>query len=197
MSSGARGCLHAAHFCYLMAQHEFGTYAHKSSKIVLIGSSHLKPFNEFATNEAIQMTEIYLYASRLGDENFNLPQFQPYKLLYAQRLSEHGFTSEAAHYSEELAGTILKHPGQYPATFLRQVYDLGDRLRYHDPLYSSAENQRDPQWLTALEAVITDYQAGVLRSDNPDHGSTSNLSYSPATTHEPPPPQVPLVLNLS
>nr|CAD7455561.1 unnamed protein product [Timema tahoe] len=186
---GARGCLHAAHFCYLMAQHEFGTYAHKSSKIVLIGSSHLKPFNEFATNEAIQMTEIYLYASRLGDENFNLPQFQPYKLLYAQRLSEHGFTSEAAHYSEELAGTILKHPGQYPATFLRQVYDLGDRLRYHDPLYSSAENQRDPQWLTALEAVITDYRAGVLRSDNPDHGSTSNLSYSPATTHEPPPLQ--------
>nr|CAD7610358.1 unnamed protein product [Timema genevievae] len=73
---GARGCLHAAHFCYLMAQHEFGTYTHKSSKIVLIGSSHLKPFNEFATNEAIQMTEIYLYASRLGDENFNLPQFQ-------------------------------------------------------------------------------------------------------------------------
>nr|CAD7421679.1 unnamed protein product [Timema poppensis] len=158
MSPGARGYLHAAHFCYLMAQHEFGTYAHKSSKIVLIGSSHLKPFNEFATNEAIQMTEIYLYASRLADENFDLPQFQPYKLLYAQRLSEHGLTSEAAHYSEELAGTILKHPGQYPAMFLRQVYDLGDRLRYHDPLYSSADNQRDPEWLTALEAVITDYQ---------------------------------------
>jgi len=36
----AKGCLYASHFCYLMAQVGFGTYAKKTSKIVLIGSSH-------------------------------------------------------------------------------------------------------------------------------------------------------------
>nr|CAD7403800.1 unnamed protein product [Timema cristinae] len=34
-----------------------------------------------------------------------------------------------------------------------------------------------------------DNGAGVLRSDNLDHGSTSNLSCSPPTTHDPPPLQ--------
>jgi len=74
--AGARGCLHASHFCYLMAQLEFGVFSHKSSKIVLLGSSHFKPFVEFATNEAIQMTEIYIYACQLAEHEFNVPQFQ-------------------------------------------------------------------------------------------------------------------------
>jgi hypothetical protein len=74
--AGARGCLHASHFCYLMAQLEFGLFSRKSSKIVLLGSSHLKPFIEFATNEAIQMTEIYIYARQLAEQEFNVPQFQ-------------------------------------------------------------------------------------------------------------------------
>jgi hypothetical protein len=74
--TGARGSLHASHFCYLMAQLEFGLFSRKSSKIVLLGSSHLKPFVEFATNEAIQMTEIYIYARQLAENEFNVPQFQ-------------------------------------------------------------------------------------------------------------------------
>jgi hypothetical protein len=74
--AGARGCLHASHFCYLMAQLEFGLFSRKSSKIVLLGSSHLKPFVEFATNEAIQMTEIYIYARQLAGHEFNVPHFQ-------------------------------------------------------------------------------------------------------------------------
>ena len=36
----SRGCLHASHFCYLMAQTTFGRFQAKTSKIVLIGSSH-------------------------------------------------------------------------------------------------------------------------------------------------------------
>jgi hypothetical protein len=59
-----------------MAQLEFGVFSHKSSKIVLLGSSHLKPFLEFASNEAIQMTEIYIYACQLAEHEFNVPQFQ-------------------------------------------------------------------------------------------------------------------------
>lgn len=40
----ARGQLHAAHFCYLVAGVDWGSYACKDSKLVLIGASHLLPF---------------------------------------------------------------------------------------------------------------------------------------------------------
>jgi hypothetical protein len=59
-----------------VAQLEFGLFSHKSSKIVLLGSSHLKPFLEFASNEAIQMTEIYIHACQLAEHEFNVPHFQ-------------------------------------------------------------------------------------------------------------------------
>ena len=39
-----RGQLHAAHFCYLVAHAEWGSYSNKSSKLVLIGSSHNQSF---------------------------------------------------------------------------------------------------------------------------------------------------------
>lgn len=75
-SLGSRGNLHAAHFCYLMAQVEFGTFAHKSSKIVLIGSSHTLPFQQFANNEAIFATEIFEFACSLADSEFSLRHLQ-------------------------------------------------------------------------------------------------------------------------
>lgn len=40
----ARGQLHAAHFCYLVAGVEWGSYACKDSKLVLIGASNNLPF---------------------------------------------------------------------------------------------------------------------------------------------------------
>lgn len=40
----ARGQLHAAHFCYLVAGMEWGSYTCKDSKLVLIGASNNLPF---------------------------------------------------------------------------------------------------------------------------------------------------------
>lgn len=40
----ARGQLHAAHFCYLVAEVGWGSYTCKDSKLVLIGASHHLPF---------------------------------------------------------------------------------------------------------------------------------------------------------
>lgn len=72
----ARGSLYAAHFCYLMAQTGFGRFNYKAGRLVLLGSSHQKEFREFATNEAIIMTEIYEYACSLSDTTFTIPEFQ-------------------------------------------------------------------------------------------------------------------------
>ncbi|KAL1424404.1 hypothetical protein MTO96_020191 [Rhipicephalus appendiculatus] len=132
----SRGCLSAAHFCYLMAQVEFGTYACKSSKMVLLGSSHQTlSFEEFATNEAIQCTEIYEYSQSLANAGYMLPHLQTYKFLHATRLAEYGFAQEALHYCEVLAEAMgqgeLEELGEPPwlANFAHLVNQLLQQLR--------------------------------------------------------------------
>lgn len=71
-----RGSLYAAQFCYLMAQVNFSRYGTEGAKLVLLGTNHNKPFSQFATNEAIHMTEIYEYARTLNEGTFILGEFQ-------------------------------------------------------------------------------------------------------------------------
>lgn len=71
-----RGSLYAAQFCYLMAQVGFNRYGNDDAKLVLLGSNHNKSFTQFATNEAIHMTEIYEYACKLHETQFVIPEFQ-------------------------------------------------------------------------------------------------------------------------
>lgn len=72
----SRGSLYAAQFCYLMAQVGFSRYDSENAKLVLLGSNHNEPFKQFATNEAIHMTEIYEYACSLNDSAFVITEFQ-------------------------------------------------------------------------------------------------------------------------
>ena len=86
----------AAHFCYLLANVNFGEYKKKSSKIVLIGSSHKyvdptdfhqlnfsffskhylflisnsQPFSKFCDLASIQATEIYEFARQSTIDSF-------------------------------------------------------------------------------------------------------------------------------
>jgi hypothetical protein len=55
---------------------KLGDFEKKSSKIVLLGSSHLEGFNEFATIEAVQMTEVYIYACQFPEHETNFKRFQ-------------------------------------------------------------------------------------------------------------------------
>lgn len=71
-----RGSTYAAQFCYLMAQVGFSKYGTEDAKLVLLGSNQNKFFTQFATNEAIHMTEIYEYACRLNETEFLIPEFQ-------------------------------------------------------------------------------------------------------------------------
>lgn len=71
-----RGSLYAAQFCYLMAEVGFGKQGDPSTKLVLLGSDHRKPFPQFVTNEAVHMTEIYEFACSLNDQGFHISEFQ-------------------------------------------------------------------------------------------------------------------------
>ncbi|KAK8734651.1 hypothetical protein OTU49_005913 [Cherax quadricarinatus] len=154
----SQGQLHAAHFCYLVAEVEWGSYSNKDSKLVLIGSSHQLPFQAFASNEAIQCTEVYEFARSLDSSNPLLETFQSYKLVYALRLTEYGFPAEALRYYEVISQTINKTPALHQVDFISQVYDLASRLKYHDLHYQMCQGEvsemPDPKWLAALQDVV-------------------------------------------
>ncbi|KAI9564384.1 hypothetical protein GHT06_008123 [Daphnia sinensis] len=158
----ARGFLLAAHFCYLVAQVEFGNYSNKASKLVLLSSSSSLSFDGFATNEAIQCTEVYEYARQLAAPEFTIPSFQSYKFLYATRLAEHGRPVEALQYCEAVGNVLVKYASTYSPSLIDQVYQLGSMLKYSDPQFlteNDGTSLGDPSWLTALEAAAKTAQA--------------------------------------
>ena len=158
----ARGFLLAAHFCYLVAQVEFGSYSNKVSKLVLLSSSSSLSFDAFATNEAIQCTEVYEYARQLAAPEFMIPSFQSYKFLYATRLAEHGRPAEALQYCEAVGNVLTRSASSYSPSLIDQVYQLGSMLKYSDPQFlteNDGTSLGDPAWLTGLEAASKTAQA--------------------------------------
>ncbi|XP_018332218.1 uncharacterized protein LOC108741774 isoform X3 [Agrilus planipennis] len=170
-----RGNLYAAHFCYLMAQVGFGRYGSDSAKIVLLGSNQTRSFAQFATNEAIHLTEIYEYACSLNDSNFVMPEFQVYKYLIATRMSDRGLLEKSLAYLERVATTILQNPVEYQPSLVASVCHLADRLKYCEPVvvedpdadvvdYTST--RADNTWLKNLKSVEDNYKVGLLSNQS-------------------------------
>lgn len=90
---------------------------------------------------------------------------QAFKYLYAKRLAEFGMLAEAIHYVEVIAGAILQRPTSYSAGFTKEVYELGDQLKYYDPVYSNGDGETvelaDPSWLRGLHSVIHNYNVST------------------------------------
>ncbi|CAH1786045.1 unnamed protein product [Owenia fusiformis] len=177
----ARGCLYASHFCYLMAQLSFGQYHKKTSKIVLIGSSHSLEFEYFANNVSIQCTEVYEYAQSLGNPLFHMTSFQLYKYLYATRLEKFGLIQETLQYTEHLATTIQQSPGSYDAILVKNVYQLADRLKFHDPqIMHAGEMYEQPSWLENLGKIVHAFEEGNIAAV-PASGSQTPMGYGSTT----------------
>ncbi|XP_063552947.1 protein transport protein Sec16A isoform X3 [Gorilla gorilla gorilla] len=166
----SRGLLDAAHFCYLMAQAGFGVYTKKTAKLVLIGSNHSLPFLKFATNEAIQRTEAYEYAQSLGAQTCPLPSFQVFKFIYSCRLAEMGLATQAFHYCEAIAKSILMQPHLYSPVLISQLVQMASQLRLFDPQLKEKPEEESlaaPTWLVHLQQVERQIKegAGVWHQD--------------------------------
>lgn len=143
-----RGDLFAAQFCYLMAKVELSKYSdvkhdgsmilNKTSnavRLILLGTSCYKStFSDFATDEAIIMTEIFEYACTLANSQFSIIEFQPYKFLLGTRLLDYGFHIKSLLYMEQVALHIQKNPSQYDRSFIEKVFNMADKLKYYDPV---------------------------------------------------------------
>ncbi|XP_030896884.1 protein transport protein Sec16A isoform X3 [Leptonychotes weddellii] len=160
----SKGLLDAAHFCYLMAQVGLGVYTKKTTKLVLIGSNHSLPFLKFATNEAIQRTEAYEYAQSLGAQTCSFPNFQVFKFIYSCRLAEMGLATQAFHYCEVIAKSILLQPHKYSPVLISQLVQVASQLRLFDPqLREKPEEEAfvEPTWLGQLQCVDKQVKEGA------------------------------------
>ena len=171
-----KGFLYAAHFCYLMANIEFGGFSNPQSKLVLIGSDKTLGFDAFATNEAIQCTEIFEYIQKLSNPESAMMSLQYFKFVYAIRLIDSGLPSKALDYLEQIAISITRHNQFLVADqldlvdFVTQVQNLADRLKYLDPMYTTREGEvsemGDPAWLTSFRSTVLTFSEGNFHNND-------------------------------
>ncbi|XP_041861766.1 protein transport protein Sec16B [Melanotaenia boesemani] len=170
-SLASRGLTHAAHLCYLTASAPFGVFTQTAERLVLLGSSHRQPFQHFASNSAIQRTELYEYSQKLRAKSFLIPSFQVYKLLYASRLLDLGLPSQAFHYCEVVGEAVLRQ-SQPCSVLTAELVKLSDRLRYSEDEFSGAGFSgagSEPEWLKRLRSRHHSFQTVSYDFTETDH----------------------------
>ncbi|TXG62612.1 hypothetical protein EZV62_009606 [Acer yangbiense] len=125
-----RGEVAAAHACYLVADSNFEPYS-DSARLCLIGADHWKFPRTYASPQAIQRTELYEYAKVLGNPQFLLLPFQPYKLIYAHMLAEVGKVADSLKYCQAIMKSLKTGRSPEVDTWKQLVMSLEERLRTH------------------------------------------------------------------
>ncbi|GLU05570.1 hypothetical protein SLE2022_226670 [Rubroshorea leprosula] len=120
----------AAHICYLVAEANFESYS-DSARLCLIGADHWKSPRTYASPEAIQRTELYEYSKVLGNSQFILLPFQPYKLIYAHMLAEIGKVSDSLKYCQAVLKSLKTGRAPGVETWKQFVVSLEERIRTH------------------------------------------------------------------
>ncbi|KAL1208229.1 transport protein SEC16A-like protein [Cardamine amara subsp. amara] len=125
-----RGEIIAAHICYLIADKNFDPYS-ESTRLCLVGADHLKCPRTYASPEAIQRTELYEYSKTLGNSQYILLPFQPYKVIYAHMLAEVGKLSAAQKYCQAVLKCLKTGRSPEVETWKQYVVSLEERIRIH------------------------------------------------------------------
>ncbi|KAI5065238.1 hypothetical protein GOP47_0019933 [Adiantum capillus-veneris] len=125
-----QGEVAGAHTCYLVADTTFESFS-KEARLCLVGADHFKFQRTFATPQAIQRTELYEYAKTLGNPQYVLFPFQPFKLLYAHMLAEAGRITEASRYCQMVIKNLKSGRGSEIEFCKQSAIGLEERLRLH------------------------------------------------------------------
>merc|ERR1719498_2206316 len=96
----ARGDAFGAHLCYLLTGRTLESIDKPDSLVCLLGIDHREPqnFGRLLEPLAVQLSEIYEYALRCGDQDSLCISLQPFKLLHARVLADLGMEDKAAKY---------------------------------------------------------------------------------------------------
>ncbi|KAE8671091.1 zinc finger protein ZAT4-like [Hibiscus syriacus] len=120
----------AAHICYLVAEANFDPYS-DGARLCLIGADHWNCPRTYVSPEAIQRTELYEYSKVLGNSQFLLLPFQPYKLIYAYMLAEVGKMADSLKYCQTILKSLRTGRTTEVETWKQLVSSLEERLRIH------------------------------------------------------------------
>ncbi|XP_040991416.1 protein transport protein SEC16B homolog isoform X1 [Juglans microcarpa x Juglans regia] len=120
----------AAHICYLVAEANVEPYT-DSARLCLIGADHWKFPRTYASPEAVQRTELYEYSKVLGNSQFLLLPFQPYKLIYAHMLAEVGKIADALKYCQAILKSLKTSRAPEVDMWRQLVLSLEERIRTH------------------------------------------------------------------
>ncbi|KAK6118950.1 hypothetical protein DH2020_047311 [Rehmannia glutinosa] len=127
----------AAHICYLVAEASFESYS-DTARMCLVGADHWNFPRTYASPEAIQRTEIYEYSKTLGNSQFVLLPFQPYKLIYAQMLAEVGKMSDALKYCQAVLKSLKTGRTPEVDALRPLVLSLEERIKSHQQKEASS-----------------------------------------------------------
>lgn len=129
------GRTEAAHICYLFSRVSvFGGADDPLAGIVLLGVDHRGNSNALLDEDAIQLTEVYEYATCVlaGSPAATMPHLLAFKLIYAKSLAEHGRKSEALQYCDAIASTLkaaTRPSGYYHQHLFSEIDELSARLK--------------------------------------------------------------------
>ncbi|MBA0640147.1 hypothetical protein Goklo_023113 [Gossypium klotzschianum] len=125
-----RGEAAAAHICYLVAEANFEPYS-DGARLCLIGADHWNCPRTYVSPEAIQRTELFEYSKTLGNSQFLLLPFQPYKLIYAYMLAEVGKMADSLKYCQAILKSLRTGRTTEVEPWKQVVSSLEERLRIH------------------------------------------------------------------
>lgn len=201
----SRGDVYGSQFCYLLVEPHFKEYGDGAgeSKIVLLGTSQQNAFKDFATDDAIIMSEIYEYARSLSEDGFFVASVQKYKFLLAARMLDYGMQLKCLLYMEQIAKCIAAQPNAFDFNFIARVHSLADRLKFYDPVMEKSyednfnnngiETTEDQKWLQDLCSLLngsgSDFQAypEQVQELTPQHSANEayNPSYNSSGVYDP------------
>ena len=191
-SLSGRGDIFGSQFCYLLVDPRFKEYSDATSdcKLSLLGTSHQKHFKEFATDDAIIMSEVYEYARSLSEDGFFVPSLQKYKYLLAGNVLDCGMQLKCLLYMEQIAKCIAAQPDAFDVTFISKIYELADRLKFYDPVMEKSyednfnnndlDTTEDQKWLQDLSALLQSFNTMPIQEQTPQHSSNDVYSYQTA-----------------
>ncbi|GMI73565.1 hypothetical protein like AT5G47490 [Hibiscus trionum] len=163
----------AAHICYLVADANFEPYS-DGARLCLIGADHWNCPRTYVSPEAIQRTELYEYSKVLGNPQFLLLPFQPYKLIYAYMLAEVGKMADSLKYCQAILKSLRTGRTPEVETWKQLVSSLEERLRIHQQ--GGYYTNLAPTKLVGKLLTFFDNTARVVGGQPPPLPSTSHSS---------------------
>lgn len=121
----------AAHVNLLLCGHSLESVDHPNSHLALLGVEHKSTANFRLMLEpfSLQMSEVFEYAQRLGNQQALCMSIQPFKMGYAYNLTELNQSATAQRYLELLADFRKAVPSsKYSDAFRVRSRELGEKL---------------------------------------------------------------------